>query len=165
MNPPVVLSVRIKGDKQGPQTGDVILNAANIADFSETDSYLRGEVVVYNGDMVRADEYIEPGPFDDTKWTAISSGTSNYNLLDNRPLIEGVLLEGDKTLGEMGGAYQSDLDATNDSIEDLKNRINTLQNQVNALRRMVPAVIPAVPGSYQLTLKVDAAGNLLYVWA
>lgn len=164
MNPPVVLSVRIKGDKQGPQTGDVILNAASVADFSEEDDYLKGEVVVYNGDMIRANENIYAGPFDDSKWTAISSGTSNYNLLNNKPLIEGIELVDDKTLVDFGAAYQTDLDSTNLEIETLKAQIQTLQNQVAILRRMVPNTVPDTMGNYKLTAHVDNSGNKTYGW-
>ena len=166
MNPPVVLSVRIKGDQHGPQTGDVVLNAASVADFSEEDTYLKGEVVVYNGDMVRADEDIEiPGPFDDTKWTAISSGTANYNLLENKPSIENVELEGNKTLDEFGGAYQTDLDAAKDEIENLKAQIETLRNQVAILRRICPNTVPDTIGTYHLTARVDGTGAKTYSWS
>lgn len=165
MNPPVVLSVRIKGDKHGPQTGDVVLNAASVADFSEEDTYLKGEVVVYNGDMVRADEDIEiPGPFDDTKWTAISSGTANYNLLENKPTIEDIELEGNKTLTDFGGAYQTDLDAAKTDIEALEATIRTLQQQVASLRRMVPTNVPSSVGTYTLSATVSATGEITYSW-
>lgn len=166
MNPPVVLSVRIKGDQQGPQTGDVVLNAASVADFSEEDTYLKGEVVVYNGDMVRADVDIEiPHPFDDTEWTAISSGTSNYNLLANKPSIEGVELEGDKLLDEFGAAYQADLDDAKSEIENLKAQIETLKNQVAILRRICPNTVPDTIGTYHLTARVDGTGAKTYSWS
>lgn len=165
MNPPVVLSVRIKGDQHGPQTGDVVLNAASVADFSEEDTYLKGEVVVYNGDMVRADvDITEPHPFDDTEWTAISSGTANYNLLENKPSIEGVELEGDKLLDDFGGAYKTDVETLEAEITTLRTAVTTLQGQVNTLRRMVPTNIPSSVGTYSLTATVSASGDITYAW-
>lgn len=165
MNPPVVLSVRIKGDQHGPQTGDVVLNAASIADFSEEDTYLKGEVVLYNGDLVRADVDIEiPHPFDDTEWTAVSSGTANYNLLNNKPSIEGTELEGDKLIADFGGAYQVEVDDLWAHVGTLEDQIRVLQGQVAALRRMVPTAIPTAVGTYNLTATVSASGDITYAW-
>ncbi len=166
MNPPVVLSVRIKGDQHGPQTGDVVLNAASVADFSEEDTYLKGEVVLYNGDLVRADVDIEiPHPFDDTEWTAISSGTANYNLLENKPSIEGVELEGDKQLAEFGGAYQTEVNDIWAHVATLEAQIATLQAQVAILRHICPNTVPDTMGTYELTARVDGTGAKTYSWA
>ena len=51
--------------------------------------------------------------FRTNEYTPIMSGTSDYNDLENKPSIEGVTLEGNKTLEELG-AFSGDYnDLTN----------------------------------------------------
>ena len=50
----IVLSVRIKGDATGPQTGDVVLGANILTDWVETESYDQYEMVVQDGNIYRA---------------------------------------------------------------------------------------------------------------
>lgn len=52
MNPPVVLSVRLKGDWEGPQTGDVVLDVAQVLSDIHKTLTIRDEngiVLVYDG--------------------------------------------------------------------------------------------------------------------
>ena len=56
MNPPVVLSVRIKGDAEGPQTGDVILDNSPVQNWAPGKEYEEGDVFVYDAQFYQATE-------------------------------------------------------------------------------------------------------------
>lgn len=71
----VVLSVRIKGDSTGPQTGDVVLSGGILADFDPNATYLQNEFIVYNGAIYRAEETIDPGPFNPDQWEGLTDVT------------------------------------------------------------------------------------------
>lgn len=72
MNPPTVLSVRIKNDKEGPQTGDVVLNGSSINEWHSDADYSAGEVVVFNGQFYQAlEDNKSTEDFDYTKWQQI----------------------------------------------------------------------------------------------
>lgn len=81
----VVLSVRIKGDA-GPQTGDVILGGASFDDFVDTMGYDRNEVVVKDGNLYRAKETMDPGPWNPNDWEALTDIT--IRLRDFEPNTE-----------------------------------------------------------------------------
>ncbi len=49
-----VLSVRIKGDQIGPQTGDVVLEGTTFHDWEPNTDYVKDEVVFYNGRLYRS---------------------------------------------------------------------------------------------------------------
>lgn len=67
-----VLSVRIKGDKEGPQTGDVVLNGSSLNGFLKNTEYEKGDVVVVDGQLWESNEDQVSGEyFDRTKWTQI----------------------------------------------------------------------------------------------
>lgn len=67
-----VLSVRIKGDKEGPQTGDVVLNGSTLNEFHKDGEYAKGDVVVMDGQLWQSNEdQIAGESFDRSKWTQI----------------------------------------------------------------------------------------------
>jgi len=67
-----VLSVRIKNDKEGPQTGDVVLNGSAINEYLEGAEYEAGDVVVYNNQFYQSlEDQIASASFDYDKWTQI----------------------------------------------------------------------------------------------
>ena len=68
----VVLSVRMKGDATGPQTGDVVLGANILNDWSETEAYEPNEMVVKDGVLMRAISYTEAGEFDPDDWERLT---------------------------------------------------------------------------------------------
>lgn len=72
MNPPTVLSVRIKNDKEGPQTGDVVLNGSAINDWLPGNEYEAGDVVVYQGQFYQSlEDQKDLDNFDYSKWQQI----------------------------------------------------------------------------------------------
>lgn len=72
MNPPTVLSVRIKNDKEGPQTGDVVLNGSAVNEWLTGADYDAGDVVVYENQFYQAKEKHTAGSsFDRDKWEQI----------------------------------------------------------------------------------------------
>lgn len=81
-NQQIVLSVRIKGDA-GPQTGDVVLGAANFGNFDPTLSYEPNEVVVKDGALYRATVTIDPGEFNPDQWEPLTDIT--FRLDDFQP--------------------------------------------------------------------------------
>lgn len=50
-NSQIVLSVRIKNDKTGPQTGDVVLNGSILNEYGSNEEYDIGDVVAYDGKL------------------------------------------------------------------------------------------------------------------
>lgn len=67
-----VLSVRIKGDADGPQTGDVVLDGSSLHDWAENEDYKAGDVVVYNSQLWQANEDFTSGDnWDPSYWTQI----------------------------------------------------------------------------------------------
>lgn len=71
MNDPV-LSVRIKNDKEGPQTGDVVLNGSAINEWATGNSYDIGDVVVYDNQFYQSlEEQVAEQSFDYDKWQQI----------------------------------------------------------------------------------------------
>lgn len=67
-----VLSVRIKGDKEGPQTGDVVLDGSSINEWTEYTEYEKGQVVVWNGQFWQANEdHTGDDTFRVEQWTQI----------------------------------------------------------------------------------------------
>lgn len=71
----IVLSVRVRGDEQGPQTGDVVLEGNVFGDYKETETYAKNEAVVYNGAIYRAINDMDPGPWDPEKWECLTDIT------------------------------------------------------------------------------------------
>lgn len=71
MNDPV-LSVRIKNDKEGPQTGDVVLNGSAVNEWAEGNTYDIGDVVIYDSQFYQSLEEQTAGTsFDYDKWEQI----------------------------------------------------------------------------------------------
>lgn len=71
MNDPV-LSVRIKNDKEGPQTGDVILNGSAINQWEPGNQYDAGDVAVYNNQFYQSlVEQTAGQTFESDKWQQI----------------------------------------------------------------------------------------------
>lgn len=67
-----VLSVRIKGDAEGPQTGDVVLDGSSLHDWKEDEEYKAGDVVVYNSQLWQANEDFTSGEnWEPEYWTQI----------------------------------------------------------------------------------------------
>lgn len=67
-----VLSVRIKGDKEGPQTGDVVLNGSSLNEFHKNGEYEKGDVVVVDGQLWQSNvDQVAGDYFDRTKWTQV----------------------------------------------------------------------------------------------
>lgn len=75
----IVLSVRMRGDKAGPQTGDVVLEGNVLHDFVETEQYVTGEVIVKDGNIYRAKDDIDPGEWDPSLWENITDITFRIN--------------------------------------------------------------------------------------
>ena len=59
----IVLSVRMRGDEKGPQVGDVVLGGNIYQNFSEDEAYDKYEAVIYDGDIYRAIDDVEAGPW------------------------------------------------------------------------------------------------------
>ena len=71
-NSQVVLSVRIKNDKEGPQTGDVILDGSAVNEWFKGGTYEEGDVVIYESQFYQSLELQEDTQeFDRTKWKQI----------------------------------------------------------------------------------------------
>lgn len=67
-----VLSVRIKGDAEGPQTGDVVLDGSSLHDWVADEDYKAGDVVVYNSQLWQANEDFTSGDnWEPEYWTQI----------------------------------------------------------------------------------------------
>lgn len=50
----IVLSVRMKGDAEGPQTGDVVLEGSSINEYKAGKEYERGDVFIYDEQFYQA---------------------------------------------------------------------------------------------------------------
>ena len=61
MNPPVVLSVRIRGDAEGPQTGDVVLEGSAVSEYTPAKEYEKGDVFIYEEQFYQALEDFTAG--------------------------------------------------------------------------------------------------------
>ena len=68
----IVLSVRMRGDEQGPQTGDVVLGGNIFGDFNEKEYYDKNEAVIYNGAIYRSKDDVEPGEWDPNEWQCLT---------------------------------------------------------------------------------------------
>lgn len=69
-----VLSVRIRGDDKGPQTGDVVLDSASVPHFHPDTFYAQGDVVIYNYKLYEAKEnFTSSSSFDEDDWIQVSS--------------------------------------------------------------------------------------------
>jgi len=71
----IVLSVRMRGDEQGPQTGDVVLGGNIFGDFSETESYDKNEAVIYNGAIYRSKDDVTAGEWNPEEWECLTDIT------------------------------------------------------------------------------------------
>lgn len=72
-NQQVVLSVRVKGDATGPQTGDVVLAGGTMADWGPSSSYTKNEVIIKDGNIYRAVTGIDSGTeWDPELWESIT---------------------------------------------------------------------------------------------
>ena len=79
-----VLSVRIKNDKEGPQTGDVVLNGSAVNEWLPDAEYEEGDVVVFNSQFYQAKKDIDKDmDFDPDKWNQI--GVPNMYVPDFEP--------------------------------------------------------------------------------
>ena len=78
-----VLSVRIRGDDKGPQTGDVVLDSASVPHFHPETFYAQGDVVIYNYKLYEAKEdFSSSSTFNENDWIPISSNL-NFTSIDN----------------------------------------------------------------------------------
>lgn len=69
-----VLSVRIRGDDKGPQTGDVVLDSASVPHFHSDTFYAQGDVVIYDYKLYEAKEnFTSSSSFDEDDWIQVSS--------------------------------------------------------------------------------------------
>lgn len=72
-NQQVVLSVRVKGDSTGPQTGDVVLAGGTMADWNPEDSYTKNEVIIKDGNIYRAIDGVDAGTeWDPELWESVT---------------------------------------------------------------------------------------------
>lgn len=72
--PTPVLSVRIRGDESGPQTGDVVLDPQSIPHFHPNTWYEKGNMVIYNFKFYEANHSFKSGAvFNLDDWISISS--------------------------------------------------------------------------------------------
>lgn len=84
MNPPVVLSVRLKGDWEGPQTGDVVLDVAQVLSDIHKTLTIRDEngiVLVYDGTQDQILDIYSKQKIDEL--TAFTS----YTIVDKLPPV------------------------------------------------------------------------------
>lgn len=96
MNPPVVLSVRIKGDANGPQTGDVVLDNSPVQSWAPGKEYETGDVFVYDGQFYQATEDFVAGETFNTEHCVqigipdivLSSFTPNTHYLQGEMITE-----------------------------------------------------------------------------
>jgi hypothetical protein len=82
-----VLSVRVKGDSIGPQTGDVELQPEKIEHFHSETEYSQGDIVLYNYNIYEANkDFISTETFNVNDWTLVGNNltsiTSNDNSVD-----------------------------------------------------------------------------------
>lgn len=68
----IVLSVRMRGDEQGPQTGDVVLGGNIFGDFNENEYYDKNEAVIYEGAIYRSKDDVSPGEWDPSEWQCLT---------------------------------------------------------------------------------------------
>lgn len=69
-----VLSVRVRGDETGPQTGDVVLAPSAIPHFHPETYYEQGDIIVYNYKFYEAKYNFTSGAvFNEDDWIPISS--------------------------------------------------------------------------------------------
>lgn len=71
----IVLSVRMRGDEQGPQTGDVVLGGNIFGDFKETESYDKNEAVIKDGVIYRSLDDVYPGEWNPDQWESLTDIT------------------------------------------------------------------------------------------
>lgn len=69
-----VLSVRIRGDESGPQTGDVVLAPSSIPHFHPDTYYEKGDIVIYSFKFYEAKKsFMSGSSFNLDDWISISS--------------------------------------------------------------------------------------------
>ena len=85
--------------------------------FDETKNYNVGDLVVYNNSLYKcklphsAGEW-NPNDFEETNLSELISEAKDYNQEENKPQINGITLEGNKTTQELGisltGSYDNE---------------------------------------------------------
>ena len=84
-----VLSVRIRGDDKGPQTGDVVLDSASVPHFHSETFYAQGDVVIYNYKLYEAKEdFTSSSSFNENNWIPISSNLNFSSIDDSVDIIK-----------------------------------------------------------------------------
>lgn len=84
-----VLSVRIRGDDKGPQTGDVVLDSASVPHFHSETFYAQGDVVIYNYKLYEAKEdFTSSSSFNEDDWIPISSNLNFSSIDDSVDIIK-----------------------------------------------------------------------------
>ena len=69
-----VLSVRVRGDDKGPQTGDVVLDPSSIPHFHPDTYYEKGDVIIYDYKLYEAKNSFTSGiSFNLDDWNSIST--------------------------------------------------------------------------------------------
>ena len=164
-NSQIVLSVRIKNDKTGPQTGDVVLNGSILNEYGANQEYAVGDVVAYDGKLWQSlVDQVSDAAFDRSNWKQIGiPDTLLPNWKPNTFYYEGQLVyhggklyrskeerisnaNFDPTKWEAPlGSYNdlSDLPTIDDEIKS--NSANAVENQVvsKALDKKLDKVVDA----------------------
>lgn len=155
MNPPVVLSVRLKGDWEGPQTGDVVLDVAQVLSDLHKTLTIRDEngvVLVYDGTQDEILEIYSKDKIDEltnfSSYTIVDKlppvldaktdtfyilpdGTINY-IINNKWVNQATSLDIDEVVQkEVDKIVDTKLDPVKDDIVDLKDADKDLDKKID----------------------------------
>lgn len=119
-----VLSVRIRGDDRGPQTGDVVLDSSALPHFHSETFYGQGDVVVYNFKLYEAKyDFVSGASFNEDDWIPISSNLT-FTSVDNSVDI-------DKVGDNVDLSVKRIVDAEKARAEDVEETLNSLIQQLD----------------------------------
>lgn len=174
MNPPVVLSVRLKGDWEGPQTGDVVLDVAQVLSDIHKSLIIKDEngiSLVYDGTQEEILEIYSKQKIDElTKFSSytivdklppvldaktdvfyiLPDGTINY-IINNKWVNQATSLDIDEVVEEVVEKVVDDkLDPIKDDIVDLKDADNELGKRIDQ------EIIDRKKGDSDLSDRIDA---------
>lgn len=155
MNPPVVLSVRLKGDWEGPQTGDVVLDVAQVLSDIHHPLVIKDEngiMLVYDGTQEEALEIYSKEKIDQltnfTSYTIVDKlppvldaktdvfyilpdGTINY-IINNKWVNQATSLNIDEIVKEgVDRIIDEKLEPIDDKIIDLETADNELDKKID----------------------------------
>lgn len=127
----VVLSVRIRGDESGPQTGDVVLEGNVFGNFSEEEHYNKNEAVIKDGNIYRSKDDVAPGEWNPDDWECLTDITMRiYDFQPNHEYKENevIQVEGHLYRAPMNFITGADFDYTEwEAIDSVNTILNSFE--------------------------------------